>query len=275
VRILVLGGDGYLGWPTALHLSDRDHEVAVLDNFARRSYDDELGVHSLVPIESLHGRAQVWRALSGKQLELFVGNLCDAQFTLDAVRRFRPDAIVHYAEQRAAPYSMIDRQHAVYTQYNNVVGTLNVLFAIAEVGRDIHLVKPGPMGEYGTPNIDIEEGWIDIAHDGRQDRFLFPRQAGSLYHTTKVLDTDLIWFYVRTYGLRVTDLMQGPPLPGLRAEPPRPVLPAPPVPLHRAARALRPGALGGLPPGSVRARGECTPFLPPISPSSASTSHAS
>lgn len=209
MRILVLGGDGYLGWPTSLHLSDRGHDVGVLDNFARRSYDDEMGVRSLVPIEPLHRRADVWREQSGQQIELFVGDLCDAEFTIDAMRSFRPDAVVHYAEQRAAPYSMIDRKHAVYTQYNNVIGNLNVLFAIAEVDRDIHLVKLGTMGEYGTPNIDIEEGWLEVSHKGRTDRMLFPKKPGSFYHLSKVHDSHNIEFACRIWGLRATDLNQG------------------------------------------------------------------
>jgi UDP-sulfoquinovose synthase len=209
VRILVLGGDGYLGWPTALHLSDRGHDVAVLDNFARRSYDDEMGVRSLVPIEPLQRRAQVWQELSGKRIDVLVGDLCDAEFTTDALRRFRPDAVVHYAEQRAAPYSMIDRKHAVYTQYNNVVGNLNVMFAIAELDRDIHLVKLGTMGEYGTPNIDIEEGWLDVEHNGRTDRMLFPKKPGSFYHLSKVHDSHNIEFGCRIWGMRATDLNQG------------------------------------------------------------------
>jgi UDP-sulfoquinovose synthase len=209
VRILVLGGDGYLGWPTALHLSDRGHDVAVLDNFARRSYDEELGLQSLVPIESLHHRVRAWHEVSGRCLELFVGDLLDAEFFLDVVRRFRPAAIVHYAEQRSAPYSMIDRKHAVYTQHNNVIGTLNVLFAIAEVDPDIHLVKLGTMGEYGTPNIDIEEGWLTVEHNGRTDRMLYPKKPGSFYHLTKVHDSHNIEFGCRTWGLRATDLNQG------------------------------------------------------------------
>jgi UDP-sulfoquinovose synthase len=209
VRILVLGGDGYLGWPTALHLSDRGHEVAVLDNFARRGYDEELGLQSLVPIASLHQRVQAWQEISGRQLDVFVGDLCDAEFTMEAVRRFRPDAIVHYAEQRSAPYSMIDRKHAVYTQANNLVGTLNVMFAIAAVDREIHLVKLGTMGEYGTPNIDIEEGWLTVEHNGRTDRMLFPKKAGSFYHLSKVHDSHNIEFGCRVWGLRATDLNQG------------------------------------------------------------------
>src|SRR4051794_21999783 len=209
MRILVLGGDGYLGWPTALHLSQCGHEVGVADNFARRQYDFELGVESLVPVESLQTRVAVWRSLTGRSLAVFVGDLTDAEFTYRLVSEFRPDAVVHFAEQRAAPYSMIDRKHAVYTQVNNVVGTLNLLYAIAEVDRDVHLVKLGTMGEYGTPNIDIEEGWLDIEYKGRTDRVLFPKRPGSFYHLSKVHDSHNIEFTCRIWGLRATDLNQG------------------------------------------------------------------
>src|SRR5260370_11056377 len=129
MKILVLGGDGYLGWPTALHLSERGHDVAVADNFARRQYDYELGAESLVPIETLQTRVAAWREVSGRSIGIYIGDLVDADFTYTTVREFGPDAIVHYAEQRAAPYSMIDRKHAVYTQTNNVIGTLNLLYA--------------------------------------------------------------------------------------------------------------------------------------------------
>jgi UDP-sulfoquinovose synthase len=209
VRVLVLGGDGYLGWPTALHLSDSGHEVAVLDNFARRRYDKELGVQSLVPTEDLDVRIAAWEEASGKRLASYVGDLLDADFVFDTLRDFRPDAVVHFAEQRAAPYSMIDREHAVYTQHNNVVGTLNLLFAIGELNPDIHLVKLGTMGEYGTPNIDIEEGWLDIEHNGRKDRVLYPKRPGSFYHLSKVHDSHNIEFTCRIWGLRATDLNQG------------------------------------------------------------------
>ena len=209
MKILVLGGDGYLGWPTALHLSEVGHEVAVADNFARRGYDHEMGVDSLVPIESLQARIAIWRELTGKAISFYVGNLCDADFTYHIVRDFAPDAIVHFAEQRAAPYSMVDRQHAVYTQTNNVVGNLNVLYAIAEINPDIHLVKLGTMGEYGTPNIDIEEGWLDVEHKGRKDRVLFPKRPGSFYHLSKVHDSHNIEFACRIWGIRATDLNQG------------------------------------------------------------------
>ena len=209
MRILVLGGDGYLGWPTALHLSEAGHDVAVADNFARRGYDFEMGVESLVPIESLRTRTAVWRDLTGKTIATYVGDLCDAEFTYHIVRDFAPDTIVHYAEQRAAPYSMVDRKHAVYTQTNNVVGNLNVLYAIAEINPAIHLVKLGTMGEYGTPNIDIEEGWLDVEHKGRRDRVLFPKRPGSFYHLSKVHDSHNIEFACRIWGIRATDLNQG------------------------------------------------------------------
>jgi len=209
MRTLVLGGDGYLGWPTALHLSQSGHDVAVADNFARRQYDYELGVESLVPIETLQTRVRLWKELSGREITAFVGDFTDAEFTIEMIRSFAPDTIVHFGEQRAAPYSMIDRSHAVYTQVNNVVGTLNVLFAIAEVDRDIHLVKLGTMGEYGTPDIDIEEGWLDVHHNGRSDRMLFPKRPGSFYHLSKVHDSHNIEFACRIWGLRATDLNQG------------------------------------------------------------------
>ena len=209
MRILVLGGDGYLGWPTAMYLSARGHDVAVLDNAVRRSYDHELGSGSLVPIESLRTRLRTWTEHTGKTIESFHGDLTDADFTYDTVRRFGPESIVHFAEQRAAPYSMIDRKHAVYTQTNNVVGTLNVMFAVGELDRDIHLVKLGTMGEYGTPNIDIEEGWLEVTHKGRSDRVLYPKRPGSFYHLSKVHDSHNLESGCRIWGLRVTDLNQG------------------------------------------------------------------
>lgn len=209
MRILVLGGDGYLGWPTAMYLSARGHEVAVLDNGVRRHYDEELGSGSLVPIESFHTRVRVWEELTGNTMRLYHGDLCDYDVTLGAVRDFAPDTIVHYAEQRSAPYSMIDRKHAVYTQTNNVVGNLNVMYAVREVDPDIHIVKLGTMGEYGTPNIDIEEGWLDVTHKGRSDRVLFPKRPGSFYHLSKVHDSHNLEFGCRIWGMRVTDLNQG------------------------------------------------------------------
>jgi UDP-sulfoquinovose synthase len=209
MKILVLGGDGYLGWPTALHLSALGHEVAVNDNFARRGYDVEMGVDSLVPIVTLEERIAAWAEVGGIQVKSYVGDLCEPEFVHQMVRDFHPETIVHFAEQRAAPYSMISQAHAVYTQTNNVVGNLNVMYAIADIDRDIHLVKLGTMGEYGQPNIDIEEGWLEVEHKGRKDRMIYPKRPGSFYHCSKVHDSTNIEFGCRIWGLRATDLNQG------------------------------------------------------------------
>lgn len=210
MRVLILGGDGYLGWPTAMHLSAHGHEVAVADNYLRRQMCAELDIDPLYPVPRLHERARRWQAESGHRVAVYIGDLNDWDFMSRVFREFTPDAVVHYAEQPSAPYSMLDRRAATLTLRNNLSVTTNLAFAVREFAPEAHIVKLGTMGEYGTPNIDIEEGWIDIEHKGRKDRFLFPRHAGSLYHTTKIMDTDLLWFYVRTWGLRVTDLMQGP-----------------------------------------------------------------
>jgi UDP-sulfoquinovose synthase len=209
MRVLVLGGDGYLGWPMALHLSERGHDVGVLDNLARRGYDKELGTHSLVPIQTLPKRIARWKTLTGKSIECCEGDLIEPDFLREAFAKFRPEAVVHFAEQRAAPYSMIDEAHAVYTQENNVVGNLRVLYAIGETDPSIHLVKLGTMGEYGTPNIDIEEGFLEITHKGRTDRLPYPKQPGSFYHLSKVHDSHNIEFACRIWNLRATDLNQG------------------------------------------------------------------
>lgn len=210
MRILILGGDGYLGWPTALNLSNAGHDVAVVDNYLRRRLAQEQDMDPLYELPNLHTRSKVWKEVSGKELSVYIGDLCDWDFISRVFAEFLPDAIVHYAEQPSAPYSMLSREAATLTIENNLRVTANVIFAVREFVPNAHIVKLGTMGEYGTPNIDIEEGWIDITHNNRTGKFLYPRQAGSLYHTTKVMDTDLLWFYVRTWGLRVTDLMQGP-----------------------------------------------------------------
>jgi len=209
MRICVLGGDGYCGWATALYLSKRGHQVAIIDNFLRRQWDHEVGAQTLTPIRPLAERLRVWRELTGRTIEFFCGDVTDYDFLYSAIDAFRPDTMVHFAEQRAAPYSMIDRKHAVFTQVNNVVGTLNVLFAIQELVPDCHLVKLGTMGEYGTPNIDIEEGYIEIEHNGRKDTVPFPKQPGSFYHLSKVHDSHNIMFACKIWKLRATDLNQG------------------------------------------------------------------
>jgi len=205
----VLGGDGYCGWATALYLSARGHDVAIVDNFARRQWDHELGVQTLTPIRPLAERLRVWHELTGRAIQLFVGDVTDYDFLSSFVAKFEPESIVHFAEQRSAPYSMIDRKHAVSTQVNNVVGTLNLLFALRELQPDCHLVKLGTMGEYGTPNIDIEEGYIAIEHNGRKDVLPFPKQPGSFYHLSKVHDSHNMMFACKIWGLRATDLNQG------------------------------------------------------------------
>ena len=198
MKILVLGGDGYCGWPTSLHLSDVGHEVVIVDNCVRRQIDHELSASSLTPISDLKDRVKAWREVSGQEIGVEFGDLLDYEFVTDIFEKHRPDAVVHFAEQRAAPYSMIDRRHAVYTQHNNVVGNLNVLFAIQEIVPECHLVKLGTMGEYGYPNIDIEEGYLDIEHNGRTDRLPFPKMPGSWYHLSKVHDSHNIHFACRT-----------------------------------------------------------------------------
>src|SRR5690348_3690440 len=210
MRVLILGGDGYLGWPTAMRFSGKGHDVAVVDNFARRRWHEQAGTDSLTPIASLDDRISAWHEVSGKRIESHIGDISEGTFIADTVRDFLPDTIIHYGEQPSAPWSMQSVDHAVITQQANVIGTIKLLWAIREYVPEAHLVKLGTMGEYGTPNIDIEEGWLEIEHKGRKDKFLFPRQAGSLYHTTKIMDTDLLWLYVRMWRLRVTDLMQGP-----------------------------------------------------------------
>ena len=209
MKITVLGGDGYCGWATALYLSRQGHRVAIVDSFIRRQWDFELGVQTLTPIRTLPERLRAWKRVSGRDIESYTGDITNHEFLASVIEHERPDPVVHFAEQRAAPYSMIDRQHAVFTQVNNVVGTLNLLFAIRELAPDCHLVKLGTMGEYGTPNIDIEEGYITIEHNGRTDTLPYPKQPGSFYHLSKVHDSHNIWFTCRTWGLRATDLNQG------------------------------------------------------------------
>jgi UDP-sulfoquinovose synthase len=210
MRILILGGDGYLGWPTAMHFSMRGDEVHVVDNYLRRKVHAEAGTDSLVPISpDLASRVSAWREVTGNTITATEGDLADWSVVERVFRDWPPEAIVHYGEISSAPYSMMDRHRAAFTQYNNVINTLNVLWAMHEFAPGAHLVKLGTMGEYGTPNIDIEEGWIDIQHGGRSDRMLYPKMPASLYHCSKVHDSTNIEFCCRAWGLRATDLNQG------------------------------------------------------------------
>ncbi|MFL5907851.1 MAG: NAD-dependent epimerase/dehydratase family protein [Solirubrobacterales bacterium] len=209
MRVLILGGDGYLGWPTAMRFSARGHEVTVVDNFSRRRWHKDHGTDSLTPIRSLEERLAAWSEVSGNEIVSHAGDLVDGDFVERVVTETGPEAVIHYGEQASAPYSMASREQAVETQYKNVIGTLNLLFAMRDHVPDCHLVKLGTMGEYGTPNIDIEEGFIEIEHKGRKDTLPFPKMPGSLYHLSKVHDSHNIQFACRVWGLRSTDLNQG------------------------------------------------------------------
>jgi UDP-sulfoquinovose synthase len=210
MRVLILGGDGYLGWPTAMAFASAGHEVCVIDNYLRRNIARETRSESLVQAPNLNDRSEIFESITGKKIRVEIGDCSDFRVLENLVRDFGPEVVVHYAEQPSAPYSMKGFKEAQLTFQNNLGVTFNLICAVIQHAPDCHIIKLGTMGEYGTPNIDIEEGWIDISHNGRTQKFLYPRQAGSLYHTTKVLDTDLLWFYVRAYGLCVSDLMQGP-----------------------------------------------------------------
>ena len=222
-HILILGGDGYLGWPTALYFSNRGYLVTVVDNYFRRNACTELDTGMLYNVPSLVERSKIWHKLTGNEIKVVIGDLSkpelirslfsgDVKYNWSVNDKFSgiPETVIHYAEQPSAPYSLINYNYADITLINNLRTTNNLMWALRDYSRDTHMIKIGTMGEYGTPDIDIEEGWIDIEHKGRKDKFLFPRQASSLYHTTKIMDTDLFWFGVRTWNLRATDLMQGP-----------------------------------------------------------------
>ena len=210
MRVLILGGDGYLGWATAMSLSRRGFEVAVVDNYFRRRASTELNREPLFPVPNLHQRAALWQSLSGHRIEVHIGDVCDYPFLVSVFQGFNPEAVIHYAEQPAAPYSMRGHREAIFTITNNLVSTANVIYAVKEHNIQCHIVKLGTMGVYGTPNIDIEEGYLEVEHKGRKHTFLYPKTPGSLYHLTKVQDGDLLYFYCRMWGIRVTDLNQGP-----------------------------------------------------------------
>jgi UDP-sulfoquinovose synthase len=209
MRILILGGDGYLGWPTAMHFSARGHEVHVVDNYMRREMVEGVGSDSLTPISTLGERVEAWREVTGHEIGVTIGDLTEMELVEGLFREFSPEAIVHYGEQPSAPWSMGGHERAMRTQLNNVANTLNVLFAIRDICPDAHLIKLGTMGEYGTPDIDIEEGFIEIHHNGRSDTLPYPKLPHSLYHCSKVHDSTNIHFATRVWGTRATDLNQG------------------------------------------------------------------
>jgi UDP-sulfoquinovose synthase len=209
MRVLICGADGYLGWSLAQYQVVRGHEVSGCDNYSRRDWVAEMGSQSATPIRRMTERLEVFRAKHGRNLMFRRGDLSDYNFVWNLLREFQPEAVVHLAEQPSAPYSMIDVQHATFTHTNNLIGTLNLLHGIKEVSPQAHLVKLGTMGEYGTPNVDIPEGFFEIEYRGRKDRLPFPKQANSWYHQTKVHDSNNIMMACRIWGLRSTDIMQG------------------------------------------------------------------
>ncbi|MBZ0308641.1 MAG: NAD-dependent epimerase/dehydratase family protein [Anaerolineae bacterium] len=209
MKVFIAGVDGYLGWPLAQYLTARKHVVAGMDLLLRRQWVEEVGSSSAIPVYTIEERLQAFQEHYGQPLSFRKGDLLDYAFLLDFLADFQPDAIVHLGEMPSAPYSMIDQTHAAFTQQNNVIGSLNLLWAMREVCPQAHLVKLGTMGEYGTPNIDIPEGFFEIEYRGRRDYLPFPRQAGSFYHWSKVHDSNNTMFACKIWGLRATDIMQG------------------------------------------------------------------
>jgi UDP-sulfoquinovose synthase len=217
VRILVLGGDGFCGWPTSLYLSDKGHDVVIVDNLSRRNIDNELEVGSLTPISPMSVRRRAWKEVSGKELGWHRFDVADNyDRLLSLIAEYQPDAVVHFAEQRAAPYSMKSSAHKRYTVNNNINATNNVLAAVVESGLDIHVVHLGTMGVYGygTAGMRIPEGYLKVevvTDDGRrvEQEILYPANPGSIYHMTKTQDQLLFFYYNKNDQVRVTDLHQG------------------------------------------------------------------
>ena len=209
MKILILGADGYLGWPTTMHFANMGHNVLAVDNLSKRKIETELGIEPLNLVNFFQKRVEIWNKNQNNKIDYIVSDLLNYKVLCEIISNFKPETIIHYAEQPSAPYSMADREKAVYTQNNNVIGNLNLLFAIKKYCPNAHLVKLGTMGEYGTPNIDIEEGWLKVNHNGREDKVLYPKKPGSFYHLSKVHDSANIEFACRIWGLRCTDLNQG------------------------------------------------------------------
>ncbi len=209
MKILILGGDGYLGWPTSMFFANKGHHVYSIDNLSKRKIESEYGIEPLNDISTFKKRINHWNKNQSNPINYRVVDLLNYKVLNELLESFQPEAIIHYAEQPSAPYSMASRDKAVFTQYNNVIGNLNLLFAIRKHCPSTHLIKLGTLGEYGTPNIDIEEGWLEIEHNGRKDRVLYPKKPGSFYHLSKVHDSNNIEFACRIWGTRCTDLNQG------------------------------------------------------------------
>ena len=209
MRVFIAGCDGYLGWPLAQHLARRGHEIGGCDRYYRRQWVQEMGSQSAIPIHTMPERITAFKEIFGQDIAYREGDLCDYDFVESFFREFKPDAVVHLGEMPSAPFSMIDVHHAVLSQRNNIVGTLHILHAMRDVAPEAHLIKLGTMGEYGTPGVDIPEGFFEIEFRGRKDTLPFPRQAGSWYHWSKVHGSNNIMFACRIWNLRATDIMQG------------------------------------------------------------------
>ena len=209
MKVLILGADGYLGWPTTMHFANEGHDVYAIDNLSKRKIESEHGVEPLNIIKPFNERIKSWNLNQKNKINYLILDLLNYKVLCEILEEFTPEVIIHYAEQPSAPYSMASREKAVFTQHNNVIGNLNLLFAMKKLCPNAHLIKLGTMGEYGTPNIDIEEGWLNIEHNGRKDRVLYPKKPGSFYHLSKVHDSANIEFCCRIWGLKCTDLNQG------------------------------------------------------------------
>jgi UDP-sulfoquinovose synthase len=210
MKLLILGGDGYLGWPASMFFALKGHDVYCLDSFIKKKIAFETNSKPLNKYQSITKRISIFQKKYKKKINFIKVDCANYTQLKRIITKLEPDNIIHFAEQPSAPYSMKNFDSANFTFRNNLISTFNLIWSIKNLKKKPHIIKLGTMGEYGTPNIDIEEGWLKIKHNKRSHTFLYPRQGSSLYHTTKVLDTDLIWFYVRAWGIKVTDLMQGP-----------------------------------------------------------------
>lgn len=210
MRILILGADGYLGWPSCMYFSLKGHSVYGIDSLVKQKISKKINSGPLNKYINIRKRISEFKKIYNKKINFIKGDCTNYRFLKKSINKIKPDVIIHFAEQPSAPYSMRDFNSANFTLRNNLISTFNLIWAVKDLKKKPHIIKLGTMGEYGTPNIDIEEGWLKVKHKKRSHTFLYPRQGSSLYHTTKVLDTDLLWFYVRIYGIKVTDLMQGP-----------------------------------------------------------------
>ena len=209
MKVMILGVDGYIGFPLAMRLIREGHEVSGLDNFITRKRVRRVGSDSALPIKSFEKRNSSLNEKLGSKIDFYYGDASNPSHLKKAIAAAKPDAVVHLAEQRSAPYSMLGLKEASETMSQNILSTLNLIYVIKEVNKDAHILKLGTMGEYGTPNIDISEGFFEIEYKGRKDTLPFPKSAGSWYHWTKVHDSNNLMFANKVWGLGVTDVMQG------------------------------------------------------------------